>query len=378
MNDSLLDCVYCLPGDVSTFPVGKGSEEHVLIAALGGRKVTRNLCCQGCNNRLGTELDAEFAEVFAPIANMFNAKRARKGDAPTLATEEKLDGHPLQILPGLKFSLRGSKIQETELADGNIGLTVSANTREDVEKLMANYLKKFPDKKFSIEGTRFIRKSTAAPLYSAELKVDEIEKRCAAKMMLALLATSVAPERLRSDSLRDIVCYINGSLEIGENFQPWLNMSLPERKPEYEFGHALMVVADRERSLLIGVLQIYGTIAITGIMSECWDGPDIGIVYWVDPVAGASETIKFAPHEITRSYPRRRSPSDHEHRESLMRMMQEIQRRHRDARTEELIDGLVALKESSLPDDQKEKAADQLIESYVMDVLRIDHERELP
>lgn len=378
MNDSLLSCVYCSPEKVAKFAMGEGSEEHVLIAALGGKKVTRNLCCKACNNRLGKELDAEFSRVFSPLANMFSIKRARKGDAPTLATEETIEGHQLEILPGLKYSLRGSKVTEHKREDGSIELRVSANTREGAERLMANYMKKFEGKKVSVGGQRFVSKSTAAPLFSASLKIEEVEKRCAAKMMLALLATSTAPATVRSESLRDLVGYINGSLQLGSKFEPWLNVSLPERKPVYDFGHALMVVTDKERSLLIGALQIYGTISITGVLSECWNGPNVGTIYWLDPVSGSGETFKFTADDIGRSYPRQERPSSAEYQESMSLMMKEIQHRHLAALWEEFIDGLARLKSSNLSDDQKEKAANSLIESHVMNIMRIDHERELP
>lgn len=51
------------------------SAEHIVLCALGGRKVVRDFTCEPCNNSLGATIDHEFEHTFRLASLLVSALR---------------------------------------------------------------------------------------------------------------------------------------------------------------------------------------------------------------------------------------------------------------------------------------------------------------
>lgn len=57
----------------------KCSVEHIIPRGIGGRLTSKNIFCKTCNNKLGTEIDSDFVNVFHPILNNLNISKKFQG-----------------------------------------------------------------------------------------------------------------------------------------------------------------------------------------------------------------------------------------------------------------------------------------------------------
>ncbi|UOV08548.1 HNH endonuclease [Pseudoxanthomonas sp. F37] len=351
----MITCIYCPPEAPARFPIGKGSLEHVILAALGGRKGTRNLCCSDCNARLGSEIDDVLANTLAPLGNLFDIKRDRKGTAPTLTTDQRLDGAALEVAPGGKFQLRKATIEESATEDGRIILRGRANSMEQADRLRANYSQKF-DGPIEAE-TEYELISTPAPELNFHLSFESPAKRCATKMLLSQLATCVNPERIRSGAFHEAIGYIVGRHELGYRVEPWLNMQVPEVPSEFRFGHIALVAASAETKKVVGVLTLYGTFQVTAVLSDAWSGPSVGSRYCIDPCTGKNRTEKFDPEPYVQTHPLSGRPDDAVFKAAMDEMLEEVLRRQHTAR---FLEAIRQVRES-LPSDATAEQINQAL-----------------
>lgn len=100
-----------------------GSLEHLFLHALGGTKKSGSLYCSTCNNRLGTEVDAPFANDFKFATTVLNVRRDR-GSPPTLKVTTT-DGQKIYLGPGGVSSVRGPSPTLIEERDGIRQITIT-------------------------------------------------------------------------------------------------------------------------------------------------------------------------------------------------------------------------------------------------------------
>lgn len=94
-------CVYC--GNI----IQKDSDEHIIHNALGGLYVSKEICCEKCNNILSHKIDAPFTKNFNSIINLI----------PNLAKTNK-SAKP--VCPGYARFLGDDKIYEVNLKKGKV------------------------------------------------------------------------------------------------------------------------------------------------------------------------------------------------------------------------------------------------------------------
>lgn len=368
---SEIACIYCPPEAPVCFAMGRGSLEHVILAALGGQKGTRNLCCRDCNTRLGSDIDVSFAETFAPLGNLFGIKRDRKGTAPTLSSDQTLDGAALVVAPGGKFQLKKASIVESTTEEGHTALAVHANTLDEADRLRENYSRRFTGPYES--QTQYEVISTPAPVLEFSLAIDGPGKRCATKMLLSLLATCVNPDRIRSGEFSDAIAYITGELELGKRVEPWLNMQTPDVPSEFRFGHVALVAASSETGKVVGVLTLYGTFHVTVLLSDAWSGPSLGNRYCIDPCTGQSLTETFDSEAYLQTYPQRGRPDNAEFKAAMDTMVEEIHRRHRSDQFMDMLRQVRAGLPVNASDEQINEAISKAANRMAHEVLRLPY-----
>jgi hypothetical protein len=289
-----ISCIYC-PNE--SFEKGKGSLEHVILSSLGGRKSSRNICCESCNNRLGKEIDESLGEGLSFFSTMLDITTGRNKPAPTQKMIAEHKGKEFDIHSGglIKFSKNDVEINE---ADGKAEISISANSEEEVLKILSGVLKKY-DKTID-DFTDLEAKSVKSYVPSIRQRIylgGEEQLRSIAKTALTYLATFVAPERLRTGDFQSVIQYIN---EKGteNNFVSFSTAPFPLLdQVDPEIKHRLIVAASDENKKANAVLELYGNIRFFITLTDQWSGPSISKLYTIDPVTKQSEEAESSHSE---------------------------------------------------------------------------------
>lgn len=176
--------------------------EHILLNALGGRKVTREIDCSDCNGQFGSTIDNEVAQQVAVLRNMLHLDSGTGKAPPRLKNIQAgndvitftSDGIPeLVIKP---FSI-------TELDDGRVDLQLIGKSPESVARYIPHIAAQLG---CSAELVLQLLKSAAAT--STTKRPDTVHHRLGfggpealrsiAKSSLVLWALSVGNEHVRS------------------------------------------------------------------------------------------------------------------------------------------------------------------------------------
>ncbi|MCC8993290.1 MAG: HNH endonuclease [Candidatus Contendobacter sp.] len=287
-------CIYC---QENSFDPGKGSEEHAILSSLGGRKASRNICCQECNKKLGDEIDKPFADEFAFFSTMLDITTGRNKDAPTHKEAVEHDGLAFDMKPGGVFKLSKASVALKDQPDGSSEISITAGSQAQALALIEQVLKKYGK---SIDDFQSLEaKSVKSYLPKMHKKISlggSKQFRAVAKMLLTYLATLVSPERLRNGTFNDVVAYINGNNDTFSGVNFGSRVLLPANPQISDINHRAFIIASSEKRLAVGVLELFGYIKYTVELTSAWDGPDISKVYLIDPVDCVNQDSELELH----------------------------------------------------------------------------------
>lgn len=275
-----ITCIYCH----AEIPVGSG--EHVILSALGGKKQSRSLCCEKCNNRLGSEIDRDIAEQLQILSNMIGITTGRNKPAPTLRGFEMGDGSAVNLESGGKPILAKASVKANKREDGSIEVNITARNIEEAKKLLEHQVKRF-GKSMPTDSEIPFKRVHAYP-QGKQLRFSlggEQHFRAIGKMMLNYLSTKVSPEIIRDGSLKRLVDFINSGAKLPDG---WINhdydSEFPETETKYEFNHRIIIYANSTTKTIVGFVELFGSLRFSAILSDDWRGPDIAHAYVIDPV----------------------------------------------------------------------------------------------
>ncbi len=276
----MLSCIYCKN---KSFQYDCGSKEHVILSSLGGIKASKNICCEGCNNRLGNEIDEPFADNFSFFSTMFNIITGRKKKASILKNEVEYNGNIYDLQPGGKFKLSKGSVRFKDSG----GFSIVAGSTEQAITLLEQAKKK--SKESTEDSMKIEAKSTKIFLPPQEKKLDiggNLQFRSAAKMLITYLGTCINPERLRDGSFDKTISFIDGNLsEFSETYIGDCGLLLNlDRYNISNINHRAFIFASQEKRIVIGVLELFGAIRYTVKLSNVWNSSDFSRVYIIDPV----------------------------------------------------------------------------------------------
>lgn len=290
----IISCIYCPNG---SFEKGKGSLEHVILSSLGGRKSSRNICCESCNNRLGKEIDEPLGEALGFFSTMLDITTGRNKPAPTQKMIGEHKGNKFDIYSGglIKYSKSDVDIKE---ADGKAEVSISANSEQEALKILSGVLKKY-DKTID-DFTDLEAKSVKSYVPSIHQRLElggEEQLRSIAKTALTYMATFVAPERLRNGDFESIIQYINEE-GIENDFVSFSTAPFPVLvQVDPAIKHRLIVAASETNKKANAVLELYGNIRFFVTLTDKWSGPSVSNMYTIDPVSKESEELETSHSE---------------------------------------------------------------------------------
>ncbi|MCC4799832.1 hypothetical protein BCT30_02040 [Enterovibrio norvegicus] len=276
----MLKCIYCNNGK---FVQGGGSEEHAILSSLGGRKISRNICCTDCNNRLGKSIDNGLSSQLSILSTLLNIKTGRNKSAPVQRDVVKLNGKSYNLRPSGEM-LMGTVEKQWKSENGETKFRVVANTEEQALKIIEGKLNSHD------KSTKKLKMGTVTEVseYGAEISgifsFCENDMRSIAKMSLTMLATKVSPERLRSGEFNDVIEYINGSdLNIEDIVFSDTNTNFSTQYKVSDINHRVFIYTSQVDALAISLVELYGGFRFTVLLSRQWSGPSLSCCYVIDP-----------------------------------------------------------------------------------------------
>jgi len=205
----MINCIYCAE---VTFEEGQGSKEHAILSSLGGKKASRNICCQTCNKELGDEIDKVVSESFSLITNFLDVKtdRGTESKTKTIKNIGIMNGIELELKPGGVPHYSEAKLEISSIDKHSVRANISARSPQEATKLMESFAKKYGK---SVDDLKDINISLNSnydiPQVHGKIQLGgELFFRSIAKTMLTYLATLCKPLRLRDGSFDEIIDYI--------------------------------------------------------------------------------------------------------------------------------------------------------------------------
>lgn len=212
----MINCIYC---KTEYFEVGKGSEEHAILSSLGGKKASRNICCQKCNNSLGDEIDKVISDEFSFISNFANIKTGRNKPPKTIKNAGIMSESEFELKPGGLPHFSKVKFESNEIDENSVQGKFVARSPDEAIRLMEAFVKKHGK---SIDDLKDVNVRLVSdydiPKVQGSLKLGgELFFRSITKMMLTYLATLSHHSRLRDGSCDKAIAYIKG--ECNQDFK---------------------------------------------------------------------------------------------------------------------------------------------------------------
>lgn len=375
----MIKCLYC----ENEFLESKGSLEHVILSSLGGRKGSRNICCEKCNARLGTKIDKPVADSFSFFSNMLGIRTGRNKKSATIKNIIKIGDSSYNMLPEGKFELSKNNVNIDRKE-----ISISAKNEEEAIKILKNIM--FNQLTLDPKSINNIQ-ATLNKIYPPEvhrkfsLGGDE-QYRSFAKTILTYLATLVKPERLREDNFKDIIDYINGVAH-RKKYPVLYNgtLSLPLEPKLSKINHRVFIHASNTKNKVIGILEVFGCITISCILSKEWKYRNISKVYIVDPVTSEtlSEDITLPELLVNECINMKTSLDDNSInylKRDLSKLMEEVVKRQYDSRMREKIqesmDMFLPKEGEVITDESIHKLSHHLAVEITHDLYRIDRKED--
>lgn len=277
----MLNCIYC---NKPKFTLGKGSKEHAILSSLGGRKLSQNICCEDCNNRLGKSIDDGLSNNLSPISTQLNIKTGRNKKAPTQINAVKLGDESYNLLPTGEM-LRSGVQKEFNKSEGVTSFRIIANNKEQALKVLEGQLKAKGKSLNDVKDGIITEVSQYGAQISHTFSFTENDLRSIAKMALTMLATKISPERLRDKAFVNVVNYINGNDEYADDIVfSDTNTELPSEHKLSDINHRIFIYASQEENLCIALVELYGGFKFSVLLSREWCGPNLACCYVIDPI----------------------------------------------------------------------------------------------
>lgn len=285
-----MECIYNL--SVCTRKVG--SEEHTILQSLGGRKVSKNICCEKCNNFLGAEIDKPFSNRFSELCAIIDVKRQRNKKPIIIKGIFESDGVMFDFSKSTLIPSRYPANKITKIDDNLSCVEIIRSSEKDAVNLLNNVLSSSDFKNASIIKMDV---SSISKIVSQKktwnFNFSTLDFRSVAKTLLTELSTCIPNDALRCGNYKDIINFISGfELNDRKHMRPVHANNLPYREKLSIFQHTVYIRLIPGVGCL-GVLSLFNTFTFAVVLSEIWEGQDYLAIHMVDPTTGQTETLKL-------------------------------------------------------------------------------------
>jgi hypothetical protein len=360
----MLPCIYCMQ---VRFEEGKGSREHAILSALGGRKASRNICCPTCNTSLGTEIDEPLVKDLDFFSTMLGITTGRNKGAPTHKQFVTVEGDAYDLEPGGSFALSKARIEIVEQG-GEVKLSFQTSDEVQTVKILKRVLDKYdmsPEAFEELPAT--VVRQPAPPLRRTLSIGGGTQARSLAKMMLTYFATLIHPNRLRDGTFDETIAYILGerpSSDVSYDF----TTPFPQTSKFGEVDHRVFAVTSNSSRLAVGFLELFGALRWSAILSKTWNGPDLAKAYIVNPLTGEQKEgdVTMSLGAFDQKYPRHTEPEQIE--TAFQVLLRSIQKHQLASRRSEIIRAALDRHIRGKPGDSSVIMTEEMIAKVVNEI----------
>lgn len=273
-----------------------GSEEHILLSAIGGRKRSRRVICGGHNNELGSTIDRALTDQLAFCSNALAIRTGRNEEAPTVRGLQTTDGVRVDLAPGGR-PVQKAKIEDVSIGENRRQIRITANSEEQLRDLALTYMKKYGPGHDLMQNSTIEQVITppSAPI-DLRFQIGGPEPfRSVAKMGLLLLASETGTDAVRLPNMSGIRTFITtGGDSTAFVRQDYATCIL--RPPAFavlpEHAHCICALTSVETGVAVAHVELFGTFRFTVLLSEAWRGPEVALFYGVDPITGEDFEVR--------------------------------------------------------------------------------------
>ena len=232
---------------------------------------------------------------------MLGITTGRNRPAPTHKRAASHEGRAYDIGPNGEFTLSNAnvKIDETD-EPGKKKISITAGSTQQALGLINQVLSKFGK---SIDDFQTLDAKTVTsymPVVEQNLSLGGPEQlRSIAKMLLTYAATLISPERLRDGTFEQVIDYINNIESTYDDIHFDQATHFPTKPFLDEINHRVFFTTSHTKKLALGLIEIYGKIRFSAVLSREWNGPSICKAYAINPVTQEQTDLTLDPNEET-------------------------------------------------------------------------------
>jgi hypothetical protein len=262
------------------------SEEHVILSALGGRLVVRDLLCKPCNEKLGQTIDAGTAERFEIFRALLGIVGDRGQTASVMGANEK--GEKFIIDNGeLARRAPGAPVVEHD-DDGSF--RASHNSLEEGRAYVESLQRKNRGRKVVVTGATNTIEFPGRLKFNLDFGGTDF-LRSSTRSVLALLAKrEVEPP---GNAFAGAWRYVGGE----ELSECGVRATLPTKESGWPapaalgtVSHRIAVRADVTRGLVLADVRYFGEFGAL-VEIACEVPRSFAVAYGIDPISGESTSV---------------------------------------------------------------------------------------
>ena len=271
-----MKCIFC---EAELFPATK--PEHILLAALGGKKTSRRIVCSECNNDLGSVVDKELTDQVAFVRSLLRLQSGDGSPAP-MRKKVKAGDDVINVLGDGTLEL-SKPFEAIRNADGTYALSIKADSPEEFEQnirhiaAMLGTTEQHIMDQINASGVPQITRRPGVIQQSLSFG-GPLANRSIVKSCLELWAIEVGNEEILSASYEDTrrfvrlgdEAYATSRIELDSRYLPMLD----ELTAKFGDFFNLIYVASDETGRVVGHFTLYNLIAWQIILADRGGSPN--------------------------------------------------------------------------------------------------------
>jgi hypothetical protein len=278
------NCVIC----DKNFQDVQDSNEHIIPNAIGGRKKIKQFICVDCNNKTGSEWDAELAKQLEPMSLYLRIKRERGEIKPQIFSTSS--GKTIRLKNDGTMEYPKPLIKEEYCEDTKSG-TIHAGLRSkrEAKQLIDGYKRKG----YKIQNEEGILNSLETKRsYLNEfvnLNISIGGDKAGRSIVKSLVAFAVC-NNVNLDNCTLAIKYLREK-DTEACFGYWNDRDFIKNREKGVPIHCVALRGIKEQSLLVGYIEFFGIWRIVSCLSDSYNGENFFSSYAINPING--EEIKI-------------------------------------------------------------------------------------
>ncbi len=264
------------------------SKEHIIPAALGGRRTVGGLLCRMCNNDTGNTWDAELARTLQELSLILDVQRQR--GSPPSKVVNTVSGSQIRLLPGMRQQLSHPRVTIAS-DDGSRTVSITVGSERELREVLKNINKRYDQ---NIDVERVVAENPLQSHYLTDRMQLNIglgglySNKSMAKSALAMAAyVGISPQDV---SL--ILAYLRGSTDLRCIDPYYARDPVLNRIPGMPLN-CVYIIGNPSCSRLIAYVEIYGVLKRVVCLSDTYTGRAVEDYYAFDPTDGSPQTIRI-------------------------------------------------------------------------------------